>query len=149
MKFNTDSPMLKYRQNVLNLFCFISLVSAFESINQIKAINYISKRTYESLTSKVGFSNLIDFENILLKNQKIDISEQVLYYNLKKYKQKGYLDIFNDMCVNVTLVQLIDSLGNVNNSISVLGYWIFDSNYEKPVINRKSLNILFALYVGE
>ena len=44
----------------------------------------------------------------------------------------------------------MDSLGKVNHAISVFGYWIFDSNYEKTlVINRESLDIIFALYVGE
>ena len=39
MKFNTDAPILKYRQNTLNSCCFSSLASAFESINKIKSIN--------------------------------------------------------------------------------------------------------------
>ena len=43
----------------------------------------------------------------------------------------GSFDIETDINEHVTLVQLMDSLGNVNNSISVVGYWIFDSNYEK------------------
>ena len=87
---------------------------------------------------QVGFRNCIDFQNSVLKKQKRDIGEQVLYYNLKKYKQKGYFDIFNYISENINLVQLIDYLVNVNNDISVVGYWIFDSNYEKPlVLNRK------------
>ena len=86
MKFNTDAPMLKYCQISLKSCCFSSLVSAFESINKIKAENAISKRIEESMTSQVGFSNRIDIANAVLKNQKIDIDEQVLYYNLNKYK---------------------------------------------------------------
>ena len=44
----------------------------------------------------------------------------------------------------------MDSLGNVNHDISVVGYWIFDSNYKKAlVLNRSSLDIIFAPYVGE
>ena len=109
----------------MNSFCFSSLASAFESINQTKAENAISNRIEESLTSKVGFRNRIYFENAVLKKQRRDIGEQVLYYNLKKYKQKGYFDILNDISEHVTLVQLMDSLGNVNHTISVVGYWIF------------------------
>ena len=42
------------------------------------------------------------------------------------------------------------SLVRVNRSISVVGYWIFDSNYEKElVLNRESLDIICALCVGE
>ena len=44
----------------------------------------------------------------------------------------------------------MDSLGNVNHAISVVGYWIFDSNYEKElVLNREYLDMIWALYVGE
>ena len=47
----------------------------------------------------------------------------------QRYRQKGEYDIFNDITANITLVQLMDSLGNVNHAISVVGSWIFDSNY--------------------
>ena len=51
---------------------------------------------------------------------------------------------------NVTLVQLIDSLGNVNHAISVVGSWIFDSNYERAlVLNKESLDMICAPSVGE
>ena len=44
----------------------------------------------------------------------------------------------------------MDSLGNLNHAISVAGYWIFDSNYEKSlVLNRKSLEMICAPAVGE
>ena len=38
-------------------------------------------------------------------------------------------DILTDISEHVTLFQLMDPLGNVNHVISVVGYWIFDSNY--------------------
>ena len=38
----------------------------------------------------------------------------------------------------------------MNHAISVVGYWIFGSNYEKTlVLNSKSLDIICAPYVGE
>ena len=55
-----------------------------------------------------------------------------------------------NICENVALVQLMDSLGNVNHAIIVVGYWIFESNYKKElVLNRESLEIIFAPSVGE
>ena len=46
-------------------------------------------------------------------------------------------DIMTDISEHVTLVQLMDSLDNVNHAISVVGYLIFESNYEKAlVLNR-------------
>ena len=45
-------------------------------------------------------------------------------------------DIMTDISENVTLVKLMDYLVKVNHDISVVWYWIFDSNYERaPVIN--------------
>ena len=44
----------------------------------------------------------------------------------------------------------MDSLVNVNHAISVVGYWILDSNYEKSlVLNRASLDMICAPSVGE
>ena len=44
MKFHIDALMLKYCQITSNTFCFSSLASAFDSINQTKAANSISMR---------------------------------------------------------------------------------------------------------
>ena len=63
--------------------------------------------------------------------------EPRVYYSLRKYKKMGSYDILTDISEHVTLFQLMDYLGNVNHAISVVGYWIFDSNYEKAlVLNR-------------
>ena len=44
----------------------------------------------------------------------------------------------------------MDTLGNVNSVISVLGYWIFDWNYEKAlVLNRELLDMICEQSVGE
>ena len=51
---------------------------------------------------------------------------------------------------NVTLVQLMDSIGNVNHAISVVGYWIFDSKYERAlVLIKASFDMICAPSVGE
>ena len=49
----------------------------------------------------------------------------------------GSYDIMKDISEHVTLLQLMDYLGNVNHSISVVGYCIFELNYERElVLNR-------------
>ena len=61
-----------------------------------------------------------------------------------------YYDIMTDISEHVTLVQLMDYLVNVNHDISVVGYCIFDSKYEKSLLlNKESLDIIFAPSVGE
>ena len=55
-----------------------------------------------------------------------------------------------DISEHVPLVQLMYSLGNVNHSISVVGYCIFDSNYKKAlVLNMASLDMICVPSVGE
>ena len=62
----------------------------------------------------------------------------------------GDYEILENISANVTLVQFMDSLGNVNHSISVVGSWIFDSNDERAlVLNKASLDMIFAPSVGE
>ena len=44
----------------------------------------------------------------------------------------------------------MDSLGNVNHTISIVGHWIFDSNHEKSFcLTQESLVIIFYPYIGE
>ena len=116
MKFHSKAPMLKYCQNLLNSCCFSSLASYFDSINQTKSANAIAIHIEESFTSQVG--NRIDFENAVLKNQKRVKGEQKLYYSMKKYTKKGSFDILNDISQHVNLVQLMDSISDVNPAIS-------------------------------
>ena len=55
-----------------------------------------------------------------------------------------------DVTANVTLVQLMDSILNVNHDISVVANWIFDSNYKRAlVLIKASLDIFCAPFVGE
>ena len=81
--------------------------------------------------------NRIDFANDILKNENKIKGEPKVNYSLRKYKRKGSCDILTYISENVTLFQLMYSFGNVNNVISVVGYWIFDSNYKRAlVLNR-------------
>ena len=47
-------------------------------------------------------------------------------------------------------MQLMDSLGNVNNAINILCYWIFDSNDEQAIfLTRESLDLICSNSIGE
>ena len=73
-----------------------------------------------------------------------------MHYKLIKYKKMCGYKILEDISENITLFQLMDSLGNVNHAISVVGNWIFDSNYEKSlVLNGESLDMICAPSVSE
>ena len=55
--------------------------------------------------------------------------EYHLIYNPNICDKNDALDILNNISKYVTLVQLMESLRNVNHVISIVGYWIFYSNY--------------------
>ena len=62
----------------------------------------------------------------------------------------GSYDVLTDISEHVTLFQLMDYSVNAIHAISVVGYWIFDSNYKKSLIlNRESLDMICTPYVGE
>ena len=98
------------------------MASAFDSINKTNTKNSISKCIGESLTSQVSFSNCIDLSNAAVRNPKKVKDEQKIYYNLNIYRNKGSFNILNNISEHVTLIQLMDYLGNANHAISVVGY---------------------------
>ena len=92
----------------------------------------------------------IDFSNAILKNGNLIKGKPKVHYSLRKYIKKGSYDIMTDISENFTLIQLMDSLGNVTRAISAVGYWIFDANYKiSLVINRESVDMICDPSVGE
>ena len=87
------------------------------------------------MNSEVG--NRIHFATDIMQNKKRNKGETRVHYSLIKYKKKGEYDILKNISSNVTLVQLMDSLGNVNRAISVVCSWIFDSNYKRALVLNK------------
>ena len=85
-----------------------------------------------------------------MKNKLCHKGEQYLRCNLNKWKKKGGFDILNNISEDITLVYLIYTLVNVNNSISIVGYWVFDSNYKQALFLKiKSLDLICSPSVGE
>ena len=92
----------------------------------------------------------IHFATDIMINNKINKGEARVHYKLIKYKKMGDHEILENISANVTLVQLMDSLVNVNRAISVVGSWIFDSNYERALfLNKALLDMMCAPSVGE
>ena len=48
--------------------------------------------------------------------------EHLLIYNLKVWHKNDAFDILRNISEYVTSVQLMDSLGNANHAISIVGY---------------------------
>ena len=76
--------------------------------------------------------------------------QQHLRYNLNKWVTKDTFKFINDIIEIFTLVQLMDTLGNINNAIGVVVYWIFNSNFEKELrLTRELLDLICYPFVGE
>ena len=65
------------------------------------------------------------------------------HYKLKKTNKRVTFDIINDISEYITLVQLVDTVVNVNHAVSISGFWIYYLNYEKefPFL-KESLHII-------
>ena len=59
--------------------------------------------------------------------------EHHLHYNIKKWGKQVSFYILRDISENVTFVQLMDSVVNVNHAVSIVGYCIFEYNYTKAL----------------
>ena len=65
-------------------------------------------------------------------DQAREFGEQYIRYKLETWKKTGTFDIPNNISEYVALVQLMDSLGNTNHAVRMVGKLIFDSNYKNP-----------------
>ena len=85
-----------------------------------------------------------------MTNRKKIKGEQNLIYNLTIWRENDAFDILNEIYDIFTLVQLMDSLVNVNNYISIVGHWIFYSNHKKALcLTQESLDIICSPSIGE
>ena len=66
-------------------------------------------------------------------DKSINFGEQRLRYKLETWKKMGGFDILNNISYHITLVQLMDSLGDVNHALSVVGKCNFYSNHGKSL----------------
>ena len=50
----------------------------------------------------------------------------------------------------VKMVQLMESLGNLNHDISIVWHWIFDYNYKKAFcFTQESMDLVCSPSIGE
>ena len=142
VQFHSAAPLIKYHQKTSTSCCLSSLTSAFHFIGDNGAVPALVNSIEESLTLQTdNCKNIIHFTNAIMKNRRKINVEQNLGYNMTIWKLNDAFDILNDISENVSLIQLMESLGNVNCAISIVGRWIFDSNYNKELcLTQESLD---------
>ena len=63
-------------------------------------------------------------------DQERNKGKQNNHYKLLQWKKRGELYIFYDISEHIILVQLMDTVGNVNHGVSIPGSLIYYSNYK-------------------
>ena len=87
-RFHPSAPVLRYHKKEYNSCCLSSLVSAFHSIGDNRALTAIVDRIEESLTLQTyKFRNLIYFDNAMMTNGMHIKGENRLRYNLKVWQK--------------------------------------------------------------
>ena len=66
-----------------------------------------------------------------------------IYIIISRNNKKGNFDNLHEISENITLVKSMDTVGNVNHTVSIVGYLKFDSNYKKGLfLKLKPSNII-------
>ena len=121
--FHPEASLIQYHQKTSNSFCLSSLSSAFQCIGDNRAVSSLVKRIEESLNLQTKeFKTRIHFANAIMKNRRRIKVEQNLQYNMTIWNKNDAFDILNDISEYITLVQLMESLGNDNHAISIVGH---------------------------
>ena len=84
------------------------------------------------------------FANAIMTDIKIRKGDQHLHYKLEQWKKADTFDILNNISEYVTLVQLMYSLCNVNNALSVVRNWILIQITKILAVDIDSLDLIFA-----
>ena len=131
VQFDSVASIVVDQKHDQNSSFFSRLDSSFKYSNELVPANAIATRIYVSLTDEIAA--IIKFANSILSDQAKYFGEQHIRYKIKQLKKTGTFVILNHISDYVTLVKLMDSLGNVNHAVSVVGKWSFYSNYGKAL----------------
>ena len=66
-----------------------------------------------------GYYDIIRFSNTIILEQARKKCEQNFHYRIKKWKKEGSFEVLNYIRKNVTLVTLMEILGNADHSVSI------------------------------
>ena len=127
---NPHATGIKYKQNNENTCVISSQASSLFAANDFFGKQAVTSRIILYFSSSL---DRIQFSVDIITQHVINKVEQRSHYKLKHWNSKVSFDILHYICYNVTLVQLQDTSRNANNTVSVSGYWIFDSNYKQSL----------------
>ena len=78
-----------------------------------------------------GFVYIVSYSNSIMTDNVRNKFYEHRRYEVKKRKRRNDFDIINDMSEYLTLIQLMDNLGNVSHAVTMSGVWIFITNKKR------------------
>ena len=117
-----DSPTLEYQHNDWNGCCYGSLASDFVLSEDLVFAKEIKMQINKSLS--YTFHEYIDriiFSNEIMVDKERNKGEHRLRYKSELWNKIGSFDIMNDISEHVTLVKLMNSLGNLDHAVNLVG----------------------------
>ena len=89
----------------------------------------LTKKQISSCESK-SYSDIIQFSNDIMIETSVNKGEKHRCFKLLQWNKKLKSEVLNYISDHVTLVQFIDTVGNVNLAVPIDACWIFDYNYQ-------------------
>ena len=78
----------------------------------------------------MGYLDRIKFSNKVTTYCVREYKDHHIRYNMVTLKT-GEFNILTDISDHVTLIKTIDTAGNVNHTVSIIGCWIYNPNLQK------------------
>ena len=130
--FNPSALTLKNQQHNSNICWFSSLASELFASGETVAAKDISGQTKVSLVYQSnGYSGRIKYDNEIMLHRAQNKGDHNVCYDINKRKIKVSFDILNDISEHVILVLFMVTFVNVNQTVSISGNCVFNSNYNK------------------
>ena len=151
------APWVLFEQKDEQSCCFASLASALAAVHDIKAAKIIMSHLPKSLQVPFGtFKTRMDYAKAVMTDQVRKPNDPYLNYmrndskgrvkhdrsstQADEIKGKPYNPLAKPDMI-VTLLQLLDNNGGNSHCVTVVGNWIFDSNFPQALpLSVASLN---------
>ena len=126
--------------------CFAGLASALAALGDELAETAVSSRIQDSLNlTQTQYNNRMDFAtDVMLSHDRVRMFEEPrLRYTATFYVRDDQYDVVKEISKHITLLQLEDVKGSISHSCTVVGKWIFDSNFAYALpLSTKSLDLI-------
>jgi hypothetical protein len=127
IKRPTHGPLLKYVQGDVNSCTVCSLASALYAFGDIPASMHVYRRLTEVTHLPPEINRVLFLCEVMQGHHRLKGEERLKYEAV--FFKRGKYNILEDESNVPVLCRIQDSSGSTDHCISVLGDWMFDSNF--------------------